>query len=215
MLARRFLTLARVLGTIPALRTSVRWLVRPHYVVAVTDLSRPLPPVPTDVEVRLMPLRAEEVREALAIDPRLTEAAIHRRRATGEECLLVWHAGVATHCVWCTDRPVYLPYLGRRFRPLPGDRVCVDVASRPAWRRRGIDTAASISYLHTSRDLGYRRAISLVASWNAPALNVALRRMYGEAAGTIGYWNLGLARCYRVSGTVCVDPGGDVYVTPP
>jgi len=215
MLARRFVTLARLMGTVPALRTSVRWLVRRTYVVAVTDLSRPLPPVPMDVAVRLVPLRAEEVGEALAIDPRLTEPAIHRRRATGEECVLIWHEGVATHCVWWTDHPVYLPYLGRRFRPLPGDRFCVDTASRPAWRRRGIDTAASISYLHMSRDLGYRRAISLVASWNTPALHVALRRMHGEVAGTIGYWNLGLARRYVVSGRVCVDPGGDVSVTPP
>lgn len=214
MLVRRILALARVIGTVPTLRAAPRWLLRPIYVVAVTDLSRPLPPVPADLAVRLVPLRPGDMGEALAIDPRLTEAAVHRRLAEGEECVLVWHEGVATHCVWWTDHRVFLPYLGRAFRPLPGDRLCVDVASRPARRRRGIDAAAAIRYLHTLRELGYRRAVSLVASWNAPALAVALRRMHGEVAGTVGYWNLGLARYYVVSGKVRLDAGGCVHVSP-
>lgn len=214
MLARRILALARSIGTVPTLRAAPRWLLRPTYIVAVTDLSRPLPPVPADPAVRLVPLREGDMGEALAIDPRLTEAAICRRLAEGEQCVLVWHEGVATHCVWWTDHRVYLPYLGRAFQPLPGDRLCVDVASRPAWRGRGIDAAASVIYLHTLRELGYRRAMSLVASWNAPALAVALRRMRGEVAGTVGYWNLGLVRHYVVSGKVCLDAGGCVHLSP-
>lgn len=209
---RRLVADARTLGTLAALRSAPGWLLRPTYVGAVTTLHDPLPPVPPGIEVQLLPLRERDMADALAIDPRLSPAAIRRRLAAGEECVLVWHEGRATHCVWWTDHPVFLTYLGRRFRPLPGDRLCVDVTSRPAHRRRGIDAAAAIAYLHRLRDLGYRRALSLIASWNRPALGVALGRMHGQAAGTVGYWNLGVARRYVVSGGVRLDANGQVFI---
>ena len=211
---RRILAATRVIGVVPALRAAPRWLIRPTYGVHVTDLGGPLPPVPAGLDVQLAPLRDADVGEALAIDPRLSREAIRRRLAAGEECVLVWHEGEATHCVWWTDHPVFLPYLRSTFWPLAGDRFCVDVASRPIRRRRGIDTAAAITYLYRLRELGYRRVVSLVASWNAPARAVALR-MHGSVVGTVGYWNLGFTRRHVVSGRVCLDSGRRVYVDPP
>jgi hypothetical protein len=109
---------------------------------------------------------------------------------------------------WESRAPTYLPYLGCRLRPRSTDLLVVDEFTHPAARGRGLSTLGSLRSLHAARDAGCRRSVALVAWWNGPALRVTRDQMGRHLVGTVGCWNLGLARRYFVTGDLRLESDG-------
>jgi hypothetical protein len=55
----------------------------------------------------------------------------------------------------------------------------------------------------------------MVAWWNEAALRVVLEKARREVAGTIGYWELGIATRHFATGAVRFGAAGHVYVAGP
>ena len=84
----------------------------------------------------------------------------------------------------------------------PGDYLIAEAFTAPAFRRRGLHTAASLRCLQEARALGCVRLVGCIAPWNAPSLMVARRRMGRHVVGVAGSWALGPWRLGSTRGTV-------------
>jgi hypothetical protein len=192
------------------------WIVRPRYLVLVRDLAAPLPEPDRRPDLRWTPLVEDDVTRLAAMDPRLSLAEIRRRLAEGQECHLCWVGESIAHYRWEATLPAYLPYLDLTVRPLPGDVCGTGLFTHPIFRRSGIHAATSLWALHRLRARGLRRAIVLVAWWNAPSLRVERERAGRTVAGAVGNWNLGGRPRSFAEGAVRWDePGVAFHVAAP
>lgn len=148
------------------------------------------------------------------MDQALTRATIHRRLSEGQEGYLWSLDGTPAHSYWITREPVHLPYLGRTFRPAPGDVFVVDAFTRTDLRGRGLDRLSGLDYLHRVRAAGLRRSVALVAWWNAPAHRVSMDRMGYAAVGSIGFDHLLVTRRHFATGLVRLDAGRGFSLLP-
>ena len=73
----------------------------------------------------------------------------------------------------------------------PGDVLCADVYTSPAFRGRGIHTALTLARFRVFRDLGYRRAISYIEITNAPSLAVWQRKLGSQIIGQVDFIRTG------------------------
>jgi hypothetical protein len=192
--------------------TALAWLVRPKYLLITRDLAAPLPPVPDCAVTRWSRFVESDAEALCAANPALTEADLRHRLADGQQCYLGWVGPTLVNYRWETTRPTQLPYLGRIIRPRPGQVFVGEVFTAPAFRRRGIDSAAATLALHRMRAEAVHQALGLVAWWNSPELRVARHRWDARTPGAIGYWNLGGRRRYFASGAVRLDTGGGFWV---
>jgi hypothetical protein len=132
------------------------------------------------------------------IDP----AEVARRLAEGQTCLVGWIGDQPAHCRWDTSAPAYLDYLGLTLHPQPGQVYSLMSYSPPRYRRRGLNSAATILALHEARERGYRTGLVIMVQWDAITWHVSAGVAGRTVVGTIGYWNLLLWRRYFASGKV-------------
>lgn len=210
---RRLGDAARTLGPGRALLVAARSTWQRRFVVIQADLGKPLPPSVPPPGAACTPL-AEATRPRLArLDPAMTPSEVRRRLEEGQQCRLGWLDGVLAYYRWESDRPAWLPYLGRWIRPGPGDYVVLDVFTHAAFRRRGLAGWMSATSLQAARAAGYRRALWLTAWWNVPGLRIG--REASQVCGTVGYRGLGPWRAYFASGRVTLTPDGTIVVGSP
>ena len=203
------------LGLWRALWLSPRWQVRREYVVLVKDLHTVETPAllrEARVPVRWTVLTDADIPSLRAVNPRLSETEMRRRWQAGEECLGGWIDDSLTHYRWDTVKRAYLPYLKTFFEPLEGDILASEAFTHPAFRGRGIHSLSTAMALDRAGVRGFSRSITIVAWWNAASLRVVREKAEREAVGTVGYWQLGIARRHFVTGTVRFNAAGHVYV---
>jgi hypothetical protein len=186
--------------------------VRPEFYVVVRDLTLALPPISTLSGVRWGPLSPAEAASVTALNPALTADEVRRRWDEGQQCVGGWLHGSLVHCWWESTRPVYLPYLGRVFKPAPGDVCVVEIFTAPAVRARGIASAAAVRALHRARGQGLTRSIGFIACWNAPSLRIGQVTTGRTVEGTVGYLRLGPWRRHFATGAVRFTGDGEVEV---
>jgi GNAT superfamily N-acetyltransferase len=195
-----------------------RWAVRREFLVFARDL------VPTDAELPVPPrldgllwttLDEDAIPRLTALNPLLTDREIRRRQAQGQECLLAWLGGTIVHFRWDTERVAQLPYLGRPFRPLPGDTLAVESFTHPAFRHRGLHSVAVIEALRRAARRGLTRSLTLIAWWNRTALRTGYERAGRHRVGSVGFWGFGRCRHFFTTGAVRRDPRGIFYVSRP
>ena len=196
---------AHTLGPARVGRIASRWLFRRTFTAYVRDLSTPLPAVPPAGPLARAAIREADSATLERMDPALTLAEIRRRQAEGQEGYAWWLDGAPAHSYWITRESVRLLYLGRTFRPAPGDVFVVDAFTRADLRGRGIDRLSGLDYLHRVRAEGLRRSVALIASWNAPAHRVSRDRMGYTPVGSIGFRHALVARRYFATGLVRLD----------
>jgi hypothetical protein len=131
----------RVLGDVEQAAVLARWLIRREYLVTAKDLREGLPTAPPVDGVRWRPLDDADIPLVVATRPTLGEAEVRHRLAEAQQCWVGWVGTRPVHWRWEADADVFLPYLGRRLRPNPGERWVVDVYTDPAYRGRGLDRA--------------------------------------------------------------------------
>jgi hypothetical protein len=195
-------------------RVATRWFFHRTFAAYVRDLDASLPDVPSAGSMVRTAIAEADFAVIERLDPALTPAEISRRWAEGQEGHVWWLEGTPAHSYWITRKPVRLPYLGRTFRPAPGDVFVVDAFTRADLRGRGLDRLSGLDYLHRERAAGLRRSVALVASWNAPAHRVSRDRMGYTLAGSIGFHRALLARRYFATGLVRLDADRGFSILP-
>jgi hypothetical protein len=203
------------LGVWRALWLSPRWQVRKEYLVLSKDLrtvdtggsaahggGSPMSRAVTEADMPSL----------RAANPHLSEAEMRRRWGEGQTCEAVWIGPSLAHYRWETDRRCYLPYLRKTFEPLRGDTFVTEAFTHRSFRGQGIHTQLTVWSLVRARDRGYRRSLTTVAWWNAPARRVVLHKVGREVVGTVGYWNFGIGTRHFATGDVRFGPAGQVYV---
>src|SRR5581483_6533874 len=119
------------LGWGRALRVAAVWALRRRYLLLHVDLPTlrarvpAPPPMPPTMRVGFL---TDAARPALqALDPAMTPPEVSRRLAEGQECLLGWWRDELVHYRWTVVGAAYLPYLGRRLAPPPGEVLVVEI----------------------------------------------------------------------------------------
>lgn len=208
VLIRRFLDVARTLGVGQAIRLAPAWLLTRRYLVFVWDLRRAPPEAiaPDGASCRI--LVPAEWPALGGTDPLMSPGEIRRRVAEGQECVAAWVDGILAYYRWQSIQAVFVPHIRTTLHPCAGDVIVLDVFTSPRFRGRGIGEFASRQALARARAMGLRRALWLVAWWNAPALHIAKHPEYRRCVGTVGYVNLGPFRRYFATGHVRLAPDG-------
>jgi GNAT superfamily N-acetyltransferase len=106
---------------------------------------------------------------------------------------------------------VYLPYLGRVLRPLPGDQIVAGIYTSPRYRGHGIASAVMREGIVRARASGVVRLVWLAAWWNTRSLGLA-EQMASRVVGAVEYWALAGLRRYVVTGGVRIEDDGDVVI---
>jgi RimJ/RimL family protein N-acetyltransferase len=123
--------------------------------------------------------------------PRVYELAdLQRRLRDGHLALIGRHGESIIHIRWIFRGAAYAPYLLRRLVLAPGEAFLDEVYTVPAWRRKGVETAAAMAMRDALGGVGVRRVYCAIASWNRVPQRVAEALGY-ERIGAGGYWNLG------------------------
>ena len=203
----------RAMGTRRLLAVAPRWLVHPTFVVFVRDARQPSPVPPGGLDLAWEDVDQASLAVVLALNPLLGQAEARRRLAEGQRCYLGRVGGEPVYYRWETTLPAYLPYLGRVFRPLPGDVLVNESYTADRWRGRGVMTAAGDWARRRYAAAGLARHITLAAWWNTPALRV-YERAGQVAGGTAGHWRCGPWRRAFTSGAVRTDGAGALFVVP-
>jgi GNAT superfamily N-acetyltransferase len=171
------------------------------------DLAAMWPPVAHPPAVSWGRPAPGELATLESLDPAMTSAEVARRQAEGQECLVAWHGSDLAYFRWQTARSPHLPYLGCTLELGAGGFAVLDVFTSPAFRGRGIASFVGTVALVDAHDRGLRRAIWLVAWWNAPAFRIAREATHRRLAGAIGYRGVGRWRRYFATGDVVLGPG--------
>ncbi|HZS34550.1 MAG TPA: hypothetical protein VFC42_14400 [Methylomirabilota bacterium] len=206
------------LGWGRALRVAAVWALRRRYLLLHVDLPTlrarvpAPPPMPPTMRVGFL---TDAARPALqALDPAMTPPEVSRRLAEGQECLLGWWRDELVHYRWTVVGAAYLPYLGRRLAPPPGEVLVVENYTAPRARGRGIASRVMMADVARHNAAGRAGAVWLSAWWNTASL--ALSDQLGSwVVGSVGYWGAGPLRRYFATGVARFDADGTAVVALP
>jgi GNAT superfamily N-acetyltransferase len=184
------------------------WLLRRRYLfygITPAD-ARPLPSPP--LPFRLDILLEQEIPDLVALRPdRYTPEGLLRRIHRGHLGLVGRSGTEIVHLRWVFVGAAWLPYLSRRLLLAPGEGLLDEVYTVPAWRRRGVETAAAQQTQRLLRARGFGRVLGVIASWNRAPLRLAERQGY-QKLGEGGYWTLFGYRKFFWEGKVADGRGG-------
>ncbi|MDR7545433.1 MAG: hypothetical protein QN120_14405 [Armatimonadota bacterium] len=202
----------RMLGVRGFLAEIPPWLLRRRYLfygIRPAD-ARPLSPPP--LPFRLDVLSEKEIPDLVAFRPdRYTPDRLTNWIERGHLGLVGRSGAEIVHLRWVFVAAAPLPYLSRRLLLGPGEGLLDEVYTVPAWRRRGVETAAAHETQRLLRARGFTRVLCVIASWNRAPLRLVERQGY-QRLGEGGYWNLLGYRRFFWTGKVADDGRGRLVV---
>jgi GNAT superfamily N-acetyltransferase len=140
-----------------------------RFVVVARSLLEPLPDLTPKVPVAIRPFELTDLsfvhREHLPSEAKLCAQRLERNHYGLTAWLNDEIAGYAWGCTNTTLEKVKLELE-------PGDVLCTDAFTVPAFRGQGIQTALSLARLRWFQELNYCRAIAYIEVGNAPSLAV-------------------------------------------
>ena len=163
---------------------------RLRFVILARDLSDPLPVFQPKIPLEIRPFEPTDLKFAQTID-RPSEARLCQRRLERGQAgfVAITDGQIAGYAWGCIQMD---PQLERvTFDLLPGDFLCTDVFTVPAWRGRGNQTALTLARLEHFKALGYQRAICYIEQHNAPSLAVWQRKLESTTLGWIDFTRAG------------------------
>jgi RimJ/RimL family protein N-acetyltransferase len=209
-LLRRARDISADLGWRRTLGLAPRWLVRRRY-LALEAWLEAAHVEEHPAELRATPLGDADWPALAELDPTMTREEVARRRGEGQECVLGWWNDELVHHRWTSTMPVYLPYLGRVLRPLPGDQIVVGVYTSPRYRGHHVTSVVMHEDMRRAHARGLRRLVWLAAWWNARSLKIA-EQVASRVVGTVEYWAVGRLRRYAATGGVRIERDGAVVI---
>lgn len=187
--------------TIPAIFLDILQL--PYRCLRFKILSRlldePLPEYQHKIALEIRPFEITDLSEIKRINcPSEAQQCADRLRL-GHQGLVALHAGQVIGYAWGSVEvnpeveqiPIHLE---------PGDVLCSDVFTDPAYRGKGVQTALSLARFRLFKELGFHRAICYIEVRNAPSLVVWQKKLGAQITGSIDFLRLGpwyRIRCYN------------------
>ena len=169
-----------------------------RFVVLARSVDNPLPDYQPKIELDIRPFEKDDIVYISEID-RPSEAKLCARRlGSGQMGFIAFHNSRPAGHAWASDR--LDPTLERvQFPLLPGDGICLDVFTAPAYRGKGVQTALSLARFHFLREQGYVRVVTYIEKQNHPSLGVWQRKLGSEIIGHIDFVRVGPWRRVRYS----------------
>lgn len=166
-----------------------------RFVIVACSLLDPFPDWPPKIQLTTRPFEPADLDLVRQMDrPSEAQLCAHRL-AQGDRGLLAFCNGRPAGYTWGSVDPQ--TRLERVHPKLcPGDVLCTDAYTCPAFRGQGIQTALTLARFRMFRDLGYGRAISYIDVHNGPSLAVWQRKFSGHIIGTMDFVRIGSR--YRV-----------------
>lgn len=208
----RFQSVSSNLGTWATLRLGVQWSLRREYLLFTVDLSGSHPQNLPGTPLRLSRLRRSQTPLLLQMNTALSPQEVERRLASGQECLLGWLVHQAVYYRWQASGTVFLPYLHKQFKLLPGDIMITEAYTKQGVRKRGLSLAALRLAASRAKQRGLKRYFSFIAPWNKAALKVGYNSSFYKRVGSAGFWNLGPLRRHFLKGQLMEDAHGCIFV---
>jgi GNAT superfamily N-acetyltransferase len=161
-----------------------------RFLLLARSLSEPLPDLQPKVTLDIRRFTEIDLDLVRQIDRPSEVKLCARRLKHGHAGLLALHETQPVGHAWACIK--IDPGLERVHPKLePGDVLCADVYTNPAFRGRGIHTALTLARFRLFRDLGYRRAISYIEMRNAPSLAVWQRKLESVTIGQVDFIRVG------------------------
>ena len=169
-----------------------------QFVIVARSLLEPLPDMQPKIDLEIRPFEQSDIDLVRHIH-RPSEARLCAARlAHGHKGLLALHKGQPVAHAWACDEVE--PTLERVHPKLePGDMLCVDVYTAPAFRGQGIQTVLTLARFRLFRDLGYHRAVTYIEAHNYPSLAVWQKKLGSKVVGRIDFTRIGPWRRVRYS----------------
>jgi hypothetical protein len=189
------------------------WLVRRRYIFyAGLYTGSPADVVAPQFPYRLDPVLEGDLHQLVALRPDVyTLPQLRARLQQGHLAFVGRSGGTTVHVRWIFVGSVYLPYLSRRLVLAPGEGYLDEVYTVPAWRRRGVETAAAVQMRTALHARGFRRIICAIAEWNRTPQQVG-EAQGNERVGSGGYWDILGYKKFFWDGSVRDHGNGDVSV---
>lgn len=131
-------------------------------------LDDPIPDLPLPPGVTVLPLRLADVPAYLAFRPDQAAAIIERRLGDGEWGFAAWRDGAIVMASWTSPQRARIDYLDWELALAPDEAYSYDLYTVPAFRGRGLASAARVSMLRDARERGCRRLFSALLPENTP-----------------------------------------------
>jgi RimJ/RimL family protein N-acetyltransferase len=168
------------------------------FVLLARSLVEPLPDLQHKVTLHIRPFTESDLDLVRQIDRPSEVKLCARRLERGHSGLLAVHENQPAGYAWaCIEVDPGLERVHLRLEP--GDVLCVDAYTAPAFRGKGIHTALTMARCRLFGGLGYQRAIAYVERRNVPSLAV-WRKLGGQEIGEIEFRRIGpwrRVRCRR------------------
>jgi ribosomal protein S18 acetylase RimI-like enzyme len=161
-----------------------------RFITVARSLLDPFPALPPKPGLTIRPFEQADIALVRQID-RFSEARLCAERlAQDHKGLIALMEGRPAGYAWgSTDLQTRLE---RVHPPLnPGDVLCTDSYTAPAFRGRGIQTALTLARFHLFKELGYCRAVCYIEVGNGPSLAVWQRKFDSQAVGSIDFLRIG------------------------
>jgi GNAT superfamily N-acetyltransferase len=178
-----------------------------NFVVVARSLLNPLPILQPKMSLEIREFEPTDLNLVRQIDRPSEVRLCTRRLACGQRGLLALYKGQPAGYAWaCTE---VQPGLERvQITLSPGDMLCVDVYTSPAFRGKGVHTALTLARFALFRELGYSRAVTYIEKRNYPSLAV-WRKVGSQVLGHIEFNRIGP---WRYQTMVDITPPSGVVV---
>jgi len=169
-----------------------------EFVVVTRFLLEPLPDLQPKLAFEIREFRPSDLDLVRQMD-RPSEARLCARRlACGHKGWLALYQGQPAAYAWaCAEVEPTLERVCLKLEP--GDMLCADVYTVPAFRGQGLQTVLTLARFQLFRDLGFRRAVTYIEKRNAPSLTVWQKKVGSQIIGQVDFVRIGPWRRLRYS----------------
>lgn len=185
-------------SALPAVGQEIARLPYRHlrFLVIARSLSQPLPEIQPRIALEIRPFEPADFGLVREIDRPSEARQAALRLESGYKGLVALYQGQLAGYAWgCAE---INPQIERvQIKLEPGDVLCNDAFTNPAFRGQGVQTALALARFRLFRDLGFCRAICYIERKNAPSLAVWQRKLGGHIVGNIQFLRFG--PWYRVN----------------
>jgi len=161
-----------------------------RFVILARSLLEPLPDLQAKIPLEIRGFKPTDLDLIRNIDRPSEVNLCAKRLLHGHVGLLALYAGRPAGHAWASD--TMEPSVERvELRLEPGDVICVDAYTAPAFRGKGVQTALAVARLALCRERGYRRMLTYIEVGNRPSLAVWQRKLGCQIVGYVDFVRIG------------------------
>lgn len=192
-----------LVNALPTITHEITQLPYKHlkFFIIARSLSDPLPNLRPRIDLEILPFEESHLELIRLIDRPSSAKLCARRLALGHQGFIAFYQNTPVGYAWgCAEMHPAVEQVPIQLEP--GDVLCTDVYTNPAYRGKGVQTALSLARFKMFRELGFCKAICYIEVRNAPSISVWQRKLGGQIVGDIDFIRIGLwyrVRCQKAA----------------